>query len=50
MPYLQSPDGFVFTSDTPAWHPECKVLTNAAGKAAARERALSELRAIDSPL
>jgi hypothetical protein len=49
MVYMQDTNGFIFTTEHPEYHSECKKLTVKAGKAAMKERCIAELKALVKP-
>jgi hypothetical protein len=49
MVYMQDNTGFIFTTENPEYHSECKKLTVKAGKAALKERCIAELKALVKP-
>ena len=49
MVYLKDNNGFIFTTDTPEYHPECTRMTIKAGKQALKECCISELKILVKP-
>lgn len=44
MTYVETPEGLIFETEHPEWHPECKPLTKAEGKRKRREYCIKHLR------